>query len=86
MFSNRSSDAQHIGAVDLADIIRDHIEKIDLQNDDQCDNVCIYSLEGSGNTVCSLSSLSSISSLQYNIVYTTAGSPHGLQYINDNQW
>ncbi len=85
MFSNRLSDAQHIVAEDLADIIRDHIEKIDLQNDDQCDNVCIYSLEGSGNTVCSLSSLSSTSSLQYNIVYTTVGSAHGFQYINDSQ-
>ncbi|XP_054169368.1 putative neural-cadherin 2 [Oppia nitens] len=64
---------QHIGADELADIIRDHIEKIDLQMDEPIDNVCIYAVEGNeDNTVCSLSSLSSMSSIQY-IVYTTAG-------------
>ena len=66
---------QHIGAEELADIIRDHIERIDLQIQD-CDSVCVYTLEGSEDTVCSLSSLSSMSSIQYNIVYTTAGSPN----------
>lgn len=73
-----------MGAEDLADIIRDHLERIDIPVDDQCDNVCIYSLEGSGDTVCSMSSLSSISSKHYNIVYTTASSPYGVPHLNEN--
>ncbi|CAG2164912.1 unnamed protein product, partial [Oppiella nova] len=78
-------DEQHIGAEELADIIRDHIERIDLQIED-LDNVCIYALEGNEDTVCSLSSLSSLSSIHYNIVYTTAGAnttdptSNGIQY------
>lgn len=69
-----SSAEQHIGAEELADIIRDHIEKIDFPIE-ECDNVCVYTMEGPEDTPCSLSSLSSMSSIQYNIVYTTAGSP-----------
>ncbi|XP_054154193.1 putative neural-cadherin 2 [Oppia nitens] len=74
MQKNLFSPQQHIGTEELADIIRDHIERIDLQMDEPIDNVCIYAVEGSeNNTVCSLSSLSSLSSNQYNIVYTIAG-------------
>ena len=69
---------QHIGAEELADIIRDHIERIDFQIED-CDSVTVYALEGTEDTVCSLSSLSSMSSVQYNVVYTTAGGPQSLK-------
>ncbi|CAG2101814.1 unnamed protein product [Medioppia subpectinata] len=80
---NSFTDEQHICAEELADIIRDHIERIDLQIED-LDNVCVYALEGTEDTtVCTLSSLSSMSSIQYNIVYTTAGANNTDCYTNN---